>query len=139
MERNHFMADYRNQNSMRCSCMRDPLRGLALAIAYVPWQFFSATEAAPRTTAAPIHIIQSDAAPVFGEVAADEEELLLEELLELLPPLLLPVSATMTTGDRLANLAVTVLAAASKLDFSRWLCCFLRFSWLSRPSRRLRP
>ena len=48
-----------------------------------------------------------------------EEELLLElleELPELLPPLLLPVSATTTTGDRLANLAVTVLAAASKLD-----------------------
>ena len=78
--------------------------------------FYSATEAAPRTTAAPIHIIQSDAAPVFGEAAADEEELLLELLEELLPPLLLPVSATTTTGDRLANLAVTVLAAASKLD-----------------------
>ena len=27
------MADYRNQNSLRCSCMRDPLRGLGLAIA----------------------------------------------------------------------------------------------------------
>ena len=43
MERNHFMADYRNQNSMRCSCMRDPLRGLALAIAYVPWQYWDQT------------------------------------------------------------------------------------------------
>ena len=28
---------------MRCSCMRDPLRGLALAIAYVPWQYWDQT------------------------------------------------------------------------------------------------
>ena len=37
------MADYRNQNSLRWSCMRDPLRGLALAIAYVPWQYWDQT------------------------------------------------------------------------------------------------
>ena len=37
------MADYRNQNSLRCSCMRDPLRGLGLAIAYVPWQYCDQT------------------------------------------------------------------------------------------------
>ncbi|SCH80229.1 Spore coat associated protein JA (CotJA) [uncultured Clostridium sp.] len=37
------MADYRNQNSLRCSCMLDPLRGLGLAIAYVPWQYWDQT------------------------------------------------------------------------------------------------
>ena len=37
------MADYRNQNSMRCSCMRDPLRGLSPAMAYVPWQYWDQT------------------------------------------------------------------------------------------------
>lgn len=38
------MADYRNQNA---SCperyREDPLRGLALAIAYVPWQRWNQT------------------------------------------------------------------------------------------------
>ena len=33
------MADYRNQNSTRCTCMR----GMALAIAYVPWQTWDQT------------------------------------------------------------------------------------------------
>lgn len=38
------MADYRNQTAACCeSRSKDPLHGMALAIAYVPWQHWNQT------------------------------------------------------------------------------------------------